>query len=835
MARLVTPLLAALIAVLPLSAARAQGGPPGASGPPTGVAGRVLDDATGDPIPSATVAVYTDGAFVTGTAAGADGAFVLAPLRPATYEVRVSSVGYASVTREGVEVRPGVVTPLEEVRLSAATFELGETEVTAQREAVEQQADRTVYNVAGQSVTTGGSALETLQTLPSLEVDTDGNVSLRGNQNVAVHINGRPVPVRGAMLAGMLRQIPANQIDRVEVLPNPSARHDASEMGGIINIVMRQGTSRGLSGGFTLGGGTAPNGELSGNVAYQQGRVDVSASYGFRYDAFFLDAESNRTVGLTASPRTTLQAFTMDHGFASHLFNTSLDYTLRQGLNATLTGSLSARNGETDHYTQYLAGPDGAAADSETDRWTDGAHDGTNGDVTLGLRREFAQGHTLTGEARFTRTWDEDDDAFLNRLTDPATGLPVEADEVTHNVVTFTGDEGYAQLDYVRPITGGRIEAGGKATLRQQDNDVMFQTCVGGGATTPEDVGCPGGTFETDPGQTNRFVLDEGVYAAYLQGARTFGRVEAQVGLRMEHADRSYVLTAAGQDDARDLGAQTEFFPSAFLAYNVAPGTLAKASYSRRINRPRPFFLNPFATQDDPLNVRRGNPDLRPEFTDAFELTLQYKYFLTLAPFYRRTTDVIRQRLTVDPATGVSTFGVANFDSDESYGADLTLAAQLGGGRFRGFLSASAYRSVTEGGSIEAGLGSDALGWSMRGNLQARLRPGTDLQLFGFYRAPLDVPDGRISAFGITSLGISQKLMGDRATLSLRLNDVLSTTRFRWRQDDPAAGYTFDGFRDPAIQQVSASFTYTFGQAPRRRPPQQQPQQQQGPDSGFGF
>jgi len=835
--RFVTPLLAALVALAPL-AVRAQGAPGGGpAGPPTGIAGRVLDEAAGGPIPSATVAVYTDGAFVTGTAAGADGAFTLSPLRPATYEVRISAVGYATHTRADVAVRPGAVTPLGDVLLAAATYELGEAETTAQREAVEQQADRTVYNVANQPVTAGGSALETLQTLPALDVDTDGNVSLRGNQNVAVHINGRPVPVTGAQLAGMLRQIPANQIERIEVIPNPSARHDASDMGGIVNIVMRQGTSRGLSGGFTLGGGTAPNGELSGNVAYQQGPWDVSANYGFRYDAFNLDAESNRTVGLTGTPRTTLQAFSMDHGFTSHLLNTTVDYTLRQGLNATFTGSVSSRTGETDHYTQYLAGPQGAGADEETDRWTDGAHDGLNGDVALGLRREFAQGHTLSGEGRYTRNWDQDDDRFLNRLTDPVTGFPTAADDVSWNIIDYTTDEGYFQLDYVRPIPGGRIELGGKSTLRRQDNDVDFRACNGGGVTSPDDVDCVGGTFVVDPNRANRFVLDETVHAAYLQGARTFGPVEAQVGLRVESASRSYDLTAEGQDQDRDLGTQTDLFPSAFLTYNVAQGTLAKASYSRRINRPRPFFLSPFTTLDDPLNVRVGNPDLRPEFTDAFELTLQYKYFLTLAPFYRRTTDVIRQRLTVDPVSGVSTFGVANFDSDESYGADLTLAAQLGGGRYRGFLSGSVYRSVTDGGSIEAGLGSDGIGWSVRGNVQARLRQGTDLQLFAFYRGPLDVPDGHISSFGIGTIGISQKLMGDRATLAVRVNDFLSTSRFRWTQDDPAGGYTFDGFRDPDIRQVTATFTYTFGQAPQRRPrPQTQQQQPQGQqDTGFGF
>jgi outer membrane receptor protein involved in Fe transport len=840
MPRFVTPLLAALLAALPVAPARAQGGPPpgmgpgGPAGPPTGVAGRVLDDATGAPVPMATVAVYTGGAFVTGTAAGADGAFVLAPLRPATYEVRISSVGYTSATRADVAVRPGVVTPMGDVRLAQATVQLGEAEATAQRELVEQQADRTVYNVAAQPVTTGGSALETLQTLPALEVDTDGNISLRGNQNVAVHINGRPVPVTGAMLGGLLRQIPANNIERVEVIPNPSARNDASEMGGIINIVMKEGTSRGLSGGLTLGAATNPGGELSGNVSYQRGRLDVTSSYGFRYESFDLVAESDRAIGLDtlATARRTLQDFSMDHGFLSHLFNTSLDYTLRPGLNATLNGSLSYRDGNTDHFAAYRGSPLDGDVDRRWERETDGGHDGLNGDLALGLRREFAQNHTLTTEGRFTRNWDEDNDDFIDRSTDGAGALGV--DLVSRNVVEHVTNEGYLQLDYVRPVRTGRVEAGGKATMRRLTNDLVYENCEGGAA-----IGCAGGAYVADRGLTNRFALDEGVYAAYVQAAQTFGAVEVQLGLRTEYDDRAYALTAwdptaaANTETSADLGTHLELFPSAFLTYNVSPGTLAKASYSRRINRPRWFMLNPFHSQDDPLNIRRGDPTLRPEFTDAFELTLQYKYFLTLAPFYRRSTDALRQELLQNPETGVTTFTTVNRPTDESYGADLTLMAALPGNRLRGFLSSSVFRTVTETGSIENGSATDAIGWNVRGNVQAQLRPGTDLQLFAFYRAPFDVPGGRISGFGIATLGLSQKLMGDRATLALRVNDVLSTSRFQWRRSDAVT--SFDGFRDPDIQQANLSFTYTFGQAPRRRPQPPRQDQQQGQDNGFGF
>src|SRR5690606_34652621 len=180
--------------------------------------------------------------------------------------VRVSFVGYASWEQDGIAVTAGAPTDLGTIALAEDASLLGEAEVTAERELIEQRTDRTVYNVAAQPVTAGGSALETLQTLPSIEVDTDGNLSLRGGQNVAVHLNGRPVPVRGAQLAAMLRQIPASNVERVEVMPNPSARYEPDGMSGIINIVMKQGTSRGLSGGLTVGGGTAPNAEASGNV-----------------------------------------------------------------------------------------------------------------------------------------------------------------------------------------------------------------------------------------------------------------------------------------------------------------------------------------------------------------------------------------------------------------------------------------------------------------------------------------------------------------------------------------------------------------------------------------
>jgi len=812
-------LSAALLVLAPVAAAQ---GPPGAIPPQMAammgqVTGTVTDAETGEPIPSATVALYRDGEFITGTAAGPNGAFEVGSLRPGTYEVRISSVGYETVRQAEVAVRPGAPLALGTVRLAPAVAQVGEAEVMGERELVETRADRTVYNVSDQPVTTGGSAIEVLQTLPSVEVDLDGNVSLRGNQNVAVHINGRPVPIRGAQLAAFLRQLPAGQVDRVEVLPNPSARYEADAMGGIINIVLKQGVNRGLAGGITVGGGSAPNAELSGNVSYQAGRVDAYASYGFRYDDFTLDGASLRTNLFNPRPFEFLdQTVGTGRQNLSHVLNTTLDYTLRPGLNLNAQGLLSVRTGQAENTTLYRF-LDAAENEVMTDRYERTAEtetSGYNANATLGIKRTWTpQRHELNVEARYSTNYSEDADLFTETGRSPRFQR--------NDLASRTGDAIF-QADYVRPLAEGRVEVGARAGLRRIENDLVGQLLDG-----------PNGAPSPDPGRTNAFDYAEDVYAGYLQGVQRFGPVEVQLGLRAEHTATDFQLATTG--DAFDR-TYTDLFPSAFASYSPWLGGTFRAGYSRRINRPRAQQLNPFTTFDDPLNVRVGNPTLRPEYVDAFEFTAsQFLPFgtVSLAPFYRRTTNVIRPRFLFDSETGVSTFTQQNLDVDDSYGADLTLAARLGPAG--GFLSTSVYRTVTSAGSIESGAGTDALAWTLRGTVQAQLRPGLSLQGFGFYRSPLQSIDGRISSFAITSIGLRQQFLGDRAALSLRFNDPLNTTRFEFRSERDGEFRQF-GFRDPQLRRVDVTLTYNFGQVSqqqqRRRRGEQQPQV---PQDDFGF
>jgi outer membrane receptor protein involved in Fe transport len=791
-------LLLALCCAHSLSFAQSQGS----------LVGQVVDEATSAPLTDASVAVFgQDDAFVTGTATGPDGRFEIDRMMPGTYQVRISFIGYTTNTVTDVSVRPGQRTDLGTITLRTDDAQLGEVEVAAERDLVEQRVDRTVYNVAAQPVTTGGNVLETLQTLPSIEVDTEGNLALRGNQNVAVHINGRPVPVRGQMLSAMLRQIPAANVERVEVLPNPSARYEPDGMSGIINIVLKEGTNRGLSGGLTVGGGSQPNAEVSGNLAFQHGKIDTYFSYGFRHDNFGMEGSSSRTTFLTAGSSVLDQSLEVANANNSHFANGTFDYIPVRGTTIGLSGSVGMRRGNDDMLVGYVFDP--GAASRATERLVDGSTDGLNGDIAVNFRRQFdGDAHKISTEARVTRnSMERIQDYFDWNLTTsaPAVLSRSSADDGTTNL-TY-------QFDYNRPLIGARVETGAKLTRRLLDNDRVVQDLNGDGPTII-------------PGRTSDFRYEEDVYAAYAQATHAFGRIEAQAGLRAEAASRDISISAS--QTAYDQ-TYTSLYPSAFVMYNVEPGTSAKFSFSRRVNRPNTFFLNPTPQYEDTLMVDRGNPELRPEYTNAFEVTLQYKYFVTVTPFYRHTTDVIRRRMLFNPSTGVSTGTFQNLDSQSTYGSDVTLMAQFG--KVRGFLSGSAYRSVTEGGSIETGLASDGFLWSVRGNVQATLRPGTSVQAFAFYRAPMEVEDGRISAFGIASLGLSQQLMGDRLRLNLRLNDVFSTSRFEFNTGNE--NYNFQGVRNPQLQQVSAALTYTFGQQrPQRRTPQATEQQ---PDMNIGF
>ncbi len=829
--------------------------PSWAQGQPQGsVTARIVDAATGEGLPSATLSLYSgrDSSFATGGAADLDGNVTIDPVRPGAYTARASFIGYESAVVASFTVTAGTPAALGELRLVEGAALLDEAEVTAERDFVEQQADRTVYNVQEQSITAGGSALETLGTLPSLDVDTDGNISLRGNQNVVIQINGRPTPVRGAFLAALLRQIPADKVERVEVIPNPSARYEPDGMSGIVNIVLAEGTNRGLSGGLTFGAGTEFSGNVGTNLSYQQGDWDLNGQYGLRYGQRDVSIITDQT--LPDGTPLVSQTGSTDSDDLSHFLSGSATYTLAEGTTLAAEGSLGIRSDGSDGLTNFVRSP--GSLSGPTERATDNDGDGLNGDLALVFRRQFAAGgggqggqaggggrggrggmgfggprggggtqggHELAIETRYTRNGNDGLGRFINdRVYIDASGNDVLP--FTAQLQDQTNDEASFQVDYTRPIGEAKLEVGGKLNAEWVASDTGVEDGMDEGTTTVN-------TF-----QTNAFDYDRQIAAVYLQGARGIGPFQVQAGVRAEYAQRAFNLDNEIPEIYRiGLGADatdqnyTSLFPSAFVTYAIEPGTLVKGSYSRRIERPRTFFLNPFPDLSNPDFVRAGTPDLLPEYTDSFELTLQYKFFATLTPFYRHTSDVIARRLfTTDD--GISIFRPGNLESQDNYGADLTFFGQFLGGAIRGFASGSLYQSVTADPDPEQA-DTEALAYDLRTSLQLKVREGTEIQGFAFYRGAQKTVDGERGAFIFSNIGINQSL-GERWRLAARVNDPFGLAKFSFTTNRGQFFRTTEF--DPAIQSASFTLTYTFGSNQNR--PQQRPQQGGGmDDGGFGI
>jgi outer membrane receptor protein involved in Fe transport len=786
------------------------------------IRGTVLDAATGGPVASASVGVWSaaDSVLVTGAVAGPDGVFRIEGLRPGSYYLRVGALGYTAASPRVALTPQAPQADLGQIRLAAAAVALEGLEVRAERSAVALAPDRNTY-AARDLAPAGGTATDVLRSVPSVEVDGEGKLSLRGNPNVAVQLNGRAAPMSGAQLAGFLQQLPANLVERVEVVPNPSAKYDPEGMAGIINIVMKQNADLGLSGGVMASAGTGNQYNASGNLGYQRGPLTLFGSYGLNVD----NRETNGYNLLESLVRPNAFAFQRQEILGTvdvlgNVLNTSAD--LRLGKQSTLSASFlfSDRDIELDTSNDYFrldAEQDvfGRSRDVTANRGSDNSLD-----ASLAFRRTVEpQRDELSAELRFNRA----DFWTRNRFT--VDSLTVEGavlgdqPELASTRMAAVSDNLTFQADYTRGLgPRTKLETGYKGSLRRLDNDYLLQS-----------FSYPGNQWVRD-GNSNEFSYDDQVHAVYGVVSRNLGRADLQAGLRAERATSDFVL-GGGDGYAND---QVNFFPSALASYNLSDTRQVKASYSRRIQRVNTQLLNPFAFHEDERNIIVGNPSLTPEFTHALELGYQQSFprgSLQVTPFFRRTEDVIRRTRTVSDL-GVSTSTFSNLATSDSYGTDVTGSLRLGE-RFSGFGSFNVFQMETDGSNVSPDLDTSAFTWSARMNANYKVSSTLDVQGMYMYRAPMNVEQGRVSAFSMTSLSVRQKLRGDRSSLSLRVMDPFDTMRFNVRTDD--GRFIQETDRRFGARAVFLGFNYNFGRPPRVRQPQPQQQPESDPRSGVPY
>lgn len=787
-----------LLALLAAPAGLAQSG---------ALVGRVVDADSELPLPTATVALYAvagaDTTFVTGASSNLDGVFRVANVAAGTYAVNVSFVGYDAESLADVAVGPGE-TDLGTIGLAPSAAALDEVRVTAERTQVQTRIDRTVYDTADDPVAEGGTATDVLSTLPSVDVDIDGNVSLRGAGNVAVFINGRPAPVSGEFLASYLQSLPAGVVERVEIIPNPSAAFEPDGVGGVINIVLKDDADPGLGATLTAGTDTQGGYDATAAATYGRGPWSLAATYGFRNDARAGSGTSFRVNRYATDQTTLLQDEVEDRLRTSHLLNLSADYSVTRATTLTSQLQLGTRSGgETELNTSLWSSAAGAPL-FEFERVAEEDDDGLSADVRLGLRHTFGEGHSLVVEGR----GEASDEGEVQTYSETLLGGTGDLERPQRIDQDEREQELSLAVDYTRPIAGFRLDAGYKGDWERESRE-LFSSSLDGGAYVP------------DVGVNNQFDYDQTVHALYAQVAREWGIVGLQLGARFETARTTLDLLTTDESYPSDYAS---LFPSAYLSLSPTEATTFKASYSRRINRPRAWSLNPFPSFDDPLNIRQGNPALTPEYVDAVELGVtQYVPWgsLSLTPYYRHTTDVIRQLSTVRD-DGVTVRTSENLDTADAYGVEVISSFEDLGG-LSGYLSLEGFRLQTEGATAQADVANDAFGWG--GRLNASYRVGDrlgigplDLQATARYSAPIDTEQGRVGARSWVDLALRQRLFDERASLTLQLRDPLGMAGFAYTLDQPSLYQEFE--RDWGAQQVGLTFSYRIGgEEPRRNGP----------------
>lgn len=784
------------------------------------VQGTVLSQ-SGQPLAQAQVAVRTaaDSTLAGGAVTGTDGRFRVTGLRPGRYLVEASRVGYTAVVRRDVAVTAAAPTAnVGPIRLAMAALAIGGIEVRGERSDVQVAPDRTIYSTRDIPVAAGGMATDVLRSVPELEVDIEGNVQLRGT-GAQIYLNGRPAPMQGESLQQFLQQFPADRIDRVEVISNPSARFEAEGAAGIVNIVLKKNVSLGISGSVFANGGTRGDVGTGGRLTYQQGRVTLFGGGFFRFgrrDNTSFDERLN----LVAQPVTyLLQEQWSEQAGGMGNVDLTAEYKLAERTTAWTELSLFHRGNDSEGLTEYTLLDALRVPTQRYDRDRDGQQSDLSTDVNLGFRHVVQpQRHELELELR-VENGDELDESWIRRRSYTPAGdvstLPVE---LTLEDETENEREVALELDYIRPFRGdGQLEIGYRGDFERVENGRLLEIFADESAALPQS--------SSDLGFGHR----ENFNSLYLTLMQKFGDFGVQAGLRAERADTRLELPS-GEGYDNDYAS---IFPSANLRYDLGSGRELRASYSKRIQRPSPWILNPINRSSDPLNRRVGNPDIDPQYTHNFSIESSWSGqlgTLRVSPYYRTTANDWAQIKTVD-AGGVSTVTWENVASVESYGTSLTASMKTLRG-IGGFASVSGYREVRDASNLALDFSGSSMRWSARGNLQAQLAPSLNLQGMLYYQPARDVPQGRISSSLMTHLGLRQRLLDNKASVNLMLTDPLDLHRSSFVTRDPTHVQT--GSSRYRMRSATLSFSYSFGRPPRSErqrgsnegPQEEQPQQE---------
>jgi len=646
--------------------------PAGTTAKATGrLTGRVVDAATQKPVEYATVALLpaVGTTAITGGSADDQGRFELKDLPAGSYRLQLSFVGYT--TRLETVTVTGQTTELGTLTLASTAQKLGEVTVTGQRPMVETRPDRLVYNAEQDATNAGGTASDILRKTPMVNVDADGNVQLRGTSNVRILINNKPSAMLAGNLAEALKQIPADQIKAIEVITAPSAKFDAEGSGGVINIVLKKNSLQGTNG--SVGGNLGNrNQNLNTSLNVKRGTLGVNTKlslfrnqFPYRSSASRTDLAPDAVLGQLTQRSTSKNIGQGGYGQVELTYDPSPlhSFTLSGNGNLYRNSSPQDQFNQYQDFRQYPAGQ--RTLDTLYSRDIDQSYQGRNYDLNAGYTRTF-------GEKQPRREWSvlaqhtqnrNDTDYSLDQYHAGDVGQgPLEYRERSFN--RSRNLETTLQTDYTHPLPdSSTIEMGAKTIRRQVNSDYSLDSLRL--SVQPD--------FARSPRRSNAFDYHQNVLAAYATYNFSAGKKYAfSTGARLEH---TAIQGEFQGQDGKFENSYLNVLPNLSATRTLKkPGQTLRLSYSRRIQRPQIYYLNPYVNQIAANAISFGNPSLRPETTDALELsygTFGEKSSLNASAFVRRTGNAIDEVNRYNDVLGRTETTFANIATNSSYGISL--------------------------------------------------------------------------------------------------------------------------------------------------------------------
>lgn len=758
------------------------------------VSGRVVDAADGRRLVRATVALLNsaDSTVVRGTYTDTTGRFKLDYDDGQHQLVRVSYVGYRTLVLSIPDAQGMNSVDLGDVAIGLADHEA--VEVSANRDLIEYSANKKVFNVDQNVAAASSMAIDVLKQVPTVNVDQEGNITVRGASSVNIQIDGKPISAYGNPTQ-VLQSLPARTLEKVEVITNPGAKYDAQGQSGILNIVLKKLNTDGVNGMVTAATGLYDMYALSATGNARQGALNVNLSG---------DYSSNRHIRYKQSD-TWFEDNTYINRFGPS-YSKGKGGGLRLGADLRLSDMRTVSI--SGDYRQYV----GSAYDPfYTSRYTtsNGVVDATyttlipnglnvfeNGGVYVDYAESFAdKRQRLTGSAYFMPSYFDVRNTLemSNSYNDfEPFGKPIDGRSVQMVGTSFTSQ---SQLDYALPIGDvTTIETGAKVVTQHIDSDFNFDRLDSAGA------------YHRDPTGSNSAKHQDNVYAAYFNLNSSIDAFKYQLGLRSEITTNFFanVNSPSSNLDRTYWG----LFPSASCSYELSPATSIQASYSRRINRPHATQINPFLDKSDSLNWRTGNPNLLPEYTHAFETGIAHSFdnvFLSAEGFYRLTDNAINLRFREQVAPNVILEKPYNFGNGRSYGINTFLNASVFDWlRMNGEFSY--YFQQSKGEFRGSDFNSAAYGWNARIIMMATLPGAINMQVNYDYTAPQVIPQGKRYEFAIMSMSCNKSFVDDQLTVGLNWTDCLRTARFGGTVDSADFNTVLLNQRDYTLLSLNVSY-----------------------------